>query len=117
MQMKKKCSGFMLLNALLGITLLAGVIYLIMHTMTKYHVEQNAISIGAELAPIVSALLVADLSGINANDTYPVVTPSSGSKCQHQDKPLVANVALGYLQALSNSGFDLAASACVVISG
>jgi hypothetical protein len=114
MQIKKKSFGYALLNALLGIFLLSGIIYLIMHTMTQYNAEKNATSVGSELAPIVSELLASDLSSVNLNEPHPLVTPSSNSTCQGQ--ALVTNVAPGYLQALSSSGFDLASSACVSIT-
>ncbi len=109
-------AGFALLSALLGIALLTGIIYLIMHTMAKYNSEQNAQAIGEELAPIISSVAIRDIADISLSTSYPLVSPSGASICGNSSSPLLSNVAAGYLQSLTSSGFDLASSACVVIT-
>lgn len=106
-----------MLNILLGITLLTGIVYLIMHTMTKYRVEDNARAIGEQLAPLVSDLLTTEstwIVNVTTNQTYPFVT-SSQNDCTNKS-PLLTSIAPGYLEALKSSGFDLALSACVTVT-
>lgn len=114
---RNTASGFAMLNILLGITLLTGIVYLIMHTMTKYRVEDNARAIGEQLAPLVSDLLTTEstwIVNVTTNQTYPFVT-SSQNDCTNKS-PLLTSIAPGYLEALKSSGFDLALSACVTVT-
>jgi hypothetical protein len=103
---KKACSGFALLNVLLGVSLLAGVIFLIMHAMSNYHAEQNSRAIGEELAPVISALLTVDNLSLKASNIYSLL--SNTGLCGANAQPLLVNViANGYIQSLQNSGFNL----------
>ena len=102
MKERKKVSGFALLNVLLGVSLLTGIIFLIMHAMTNYHSEEKSRAIGEELAPIVDELLAQDYSATS----YP-------SLCTN----LLSNIPTAYTQSLSTSGFDVCGQATVTISG
>ncbi|MBP9727225.1 MAG: hypothetical protein KBD83_07165 [Gammaproteobacteria bacterium] len=102
MQPKKTVAGFALLNILLGISLLVGIVYLIMHAMSHFHQDNQSRVIGEELAPIVSELLqLEDLSG---SGEFPLIynaeiCPNSGG--------LVTDIPKGYLLGLKSNGFDL----------
>lgn len=115
MQYKKIEQGFALLNILLGISLLSGVIFLIMHAMSNYHSEENSRAIGEQFAPVISALLqVEDLSK-KTNGTYSLIANTSTCGVGNSNPLLVNVIASGYLQSLQTSGFDLCVSKNVVI--
>lgn len=105
MMLKKNNHGFALLNVLLGVTLLTGIIFLIMHAMTNYRSEEKARILGQELAPIVNGLLAQDYSTITDDTPYT-------SLCTN----LLESIPAGYMQSLASSGFDLCANATVEIS-
>lgn len=96
--------GFALLNVLLGVTLLTGIIFLIMHAMTNYHSEEKSRAVGEELAPIANELLMQDYSAIT-------VTTSYSALCTN----LLKNIPSGYMQSLKTSGFDMCDKAAVKI--
>lgn len=104
MQKIKHTSGFALFNVLLGVTLLTGIIFLIMHAMTNYHSEENSQAIGEELGPIVDELLAQDYSLVTTTTSY-------SSLCLN----LLSNIPAGYLQSLKASGFDLCGQATIQI--
>ena len=104
MKERKTASGFALLNVLLGVTLLTGIIFLIMHAMTNYHSEEKNRAIGEELAPIVAELLAQEYS---ATKTYTALCASNG---------LLSSIPTGYMQSLKTSGFDLCDQATVTIT-
>ena len=98
MKEKKTVSGFALLNVLLGVTLLTGIIFLIMHAMTNYHAEEKSRDIGAELAPIADTL-VALAQDSTASATYkPSLCVSGG---------VLSTIPAGYTQSLNTSGIDV----------
>lgn len=97
-------SGFALLNVLLGVTLLTGIIFLIMHAMTNYHSEEKSRAMGEELVPIANALLMQDYSSITATTSYSALCTN-----------LLKNISSGYMQSLKTSGFDICGTATVKI--
>lgn len=112
---QSSCFGYAMLNVLLGVMLLTGVVYLIMHTMTKYHAQENARAIGVELAPIIGELLLTDTTNFAKETSYALVSTTT-TTCANTT-PILTTISTKYLQSLKTSGFDLASSACVVILG
>ena len=106
MKRKKTEYGFALLNVLLGVTLLTGIIFLIMHAMTNYHSEEKARALGEELAPIADELLAQDYSAITVTPTNPY-----SALCTN----LLKNIPAGYMESLATSGFDICGKATVQI--
>ncbi len=103
--MKKKTEdGFALLNVLLGVTLLTGIIFLIMHAMTNYHSEEKARALGEELAPIANELLAQDYSAVTTTTSYSTLCAN-----------LLINISTGYMESLETSGFDICTDATVKI--
>lgn len=104
----KKNRGFALLNILLGTMLLVGVIVLIMQTMSHFNSRQKYRALGTDFAPIVETLLT------NTYTTTSAVTYSKGTLCT-TSHPLAA-APTGYLQTLTQSGFDLCTNATLTVS-
>lgn len=92
-QLKKNITGFALLNVMLGMFLLVGIVYLIMHSISHYHAEEKARYVGEELAPVISELITQ-----SATSTSTVLCGTNA---------LLANIPSGYLDSLKTSGFDL----------
>lgn len=105
MQQRKIVSGFALLNVLLGVTLLTGIIFLIMHAMTNFNSEEKSRTLGEELAPIVAELLAQDYSAVTTAISY-------SSLCTN----LLKNISASYMQSLKSSGFDVCDQATVDIT-
>lgn len=108
MKKLKTCSGFALLNVLLGVSLLSGIIFLIMHAMTTFHAEDNSRSIGQELSPIMAnLLLVENLSTQPNGDGYFLLSNSSLSGCSATTAFLKDVIPKGYIQSVQSSGFNV----------
>ncbi|MES2204445.1 MAG: hypothetical protein V4496_04405 [Pseudomonadota bacterium] len=104
----KSTSGFALLNALLGITLLTGIIFLIMHAMTNYHSEEKARELGEELAAVVNALLLVD--DLAEKSSGYLLSNASLSECSPTGALLVNIISKGTIQSLQTTGFNLCAA-------
>ncbi len=104
MQPKKTVAGFALLNILLGISLLVGIVYLIMHAMSHFHQDNQSRVIGEELAPIVSELLQLEDLNLKTGSDIPLIYNSS--ICANSGG-LVTDIPKGYLLGLKSNGFDL----------
>lgn len=113
MKEKTKISGFALLNVLLGVTLLTGIIFLVMHAMTNYHSEEKSRAIGNELAPIMDKLLLTDdLANMTNGNGYFLLSSSSSSfvNCLSTTALLQNVIPSGYIESLQTSGFNLCAA-------
>ncbi len=104
MRQKKATSGFALLNVLLGISLLVGIVYLIMHAMSHFYSENQSREIGEELAPIVSELL--QLKDLNQKTGSDIPLIYNSAICANSGG-LVTDIPKGYLLGLKSNGFDL----------
>lgn len=109
----KKFHGFAMLNIILGTVLLAGIIYLIMHTMTNFNSQEKARAVGEQLAPIIAELIT--LSPISTGTDFPLLSDAD-TDCNESSALLKNKFPAGYIQSLKASGFDLCANATVTIS-
>ena len=97
--MQRYISGLAVLEIMLATLLLAGLIYLVMHTISVQHQHASAENIGAELAISMNDLLTMDLSS-QANGNYYLIE-SCGSP------GLLTDVSPNYINGLTKSGVNL----------
>jgi hypothetical protein len=99
-----KIKGLALLEVMLASILLAGLIYLVMHTMSTEHQHSAAKTIGSRLSPVMSDMLVQDFSG--HADSTSVKLIQDTVVCSNTSG-ILTDTSTDILEGFQGSGFSL----------